>query len=194
MFSCHLLIHFSYAFRLLKFASERNQRNISLQMNNYFKFFVSVIALSAFSIGSCKKEDPAKTNQDCMNESGAAYYANADGVCTYAGALSVNSAANHWNQGAYQMQFIRNGSNTGGTGKMIFNNGAVSTFSWEMDAHNTGTIIISGYDNVYTSTEQISQITEVAPNQQTNPTTFTSRVTYSNGTFSATWNLAAGAL
>ena len=162
---------------------------------------IAAFSIAAISIVSCKKEEPAPTtptpptSQDCMDQSGSAYFANSSGTCQFSPALNLTSTATHWHAAnGYDFQFIRNGSATSGTGRMKYNSGATSTFDWSMDPNNTETIIISNYDNVYTAANQVAMFTMISSNQMVNPTSFTAQVTYSTGTFSNTFSLTAGAL
>ncbi len=152
------------------------------------KHITLFFALAAICVAvSCKKEPDPKTNQDCMSEYGYAYYSTSNGVCNYSAALAVSSSNTHWTWGGwygYSVQFIRNGSATGGTGKMKHNwTGApISNFSWHVNELDASMIMCHDYDTVYAPSEHISQMSQIEPNIPSNPSAVEMNCTTGNGT------------
>ena len=155
-------------------------------------------AITATTI-ACKKEEAAdKTNQDCMDAYGYAYYSPSGG-CAYSAALACTSTNSHWTWGGwygYSVQFIRNGSATGGTGKMKHNwTGApTSTFLWHMNDLDPSMIMCHDYDTVYAVSEQIIQISDLDLNTPNNPSAVNMNCTTGNGTGWDQMNLVGGGL
>jgi hypothetical protein len=164
------------------------------------KLTCCVVLATATLITACKGDDvepepETKTSQQCLDENGPGHFANAAGQCEWSNALVIASDVNHWSIGFdYDYQFMRNGSATSGTGKLRYNNGAVSTFDWQMDPSNTSTIIISNYDNVYSSSVHITLFTTIVANGNSTPTNFSANATFSSGTQSISATLSAGPL
>ena len=177
----------------------------------YFKENLVIFTLLFVSVSiyfsACKKkeETPAKTSQDCMNENGLGFFVNASGQCEWAQALGINNLNNHWSGGcpycwmpggynSIDIEFFRNGSNTGGTGKTRCCNGsgAVGTFDWQMDPHNDKAIIISNGDSTFSAGNPCSMFTLINPNTASNPTSFSANVTMPSGTKSMNFVMVSG--
>lgn len=136
---------------------------------------------------ACKKEDPpSKTNQDCMSAYGYAYYS-PSGACSYSAALACTSTNTHWTWGGwygFSVQFIRNGSETSGNGKMKHNwTGApISNFLWHMNDLDASMIMCHDYDTAYAQIDQLMQITQLEPNVPNNPSSVNMNYTTGQGT------------
>lgn len=152
------------------------------------KMYAAVFAIVGITIAvGCAKERPPKTNDDCMSANGYAYYATSGGNCSYSAALAISSTASHWTFGGwygYSVQFIRDGSNTGGSGRMKHNwTGApVSNFQWHMDDLDNSIIFCHDYDTAYAPADRLSQITQITPNIPNHPSAVECNFTDGNGT------------